>query len=498
MIGMGFWTRAGKITDANDALLTLLGYTREEFLTQKLSWISLTPLEYAALDQQALEQIRQTGVCTPFEKEYIRKDGSRVPIFCGGAAFHNTSDSGVFFVLDLSDRRQMEKERDRLLQLERAARTEAESANRIKNEFLMVLSHELRTPLNPILGWTKLLRTRQFAPDMAARALETIERNARQQAQLVEDLLDVSRILQGKLVLNCSPVDLVEVIQGAIASVQLSAQAKSIAIETQLDPAVQPVLGNAARLQQVVWNLLSNAIKFTPPEGRVEVHLQSVDRFAQIQVIDTGKGIDANFIPYVFDYFRQADSTATRPSGGLGLGLAIARHLVELHGGTIEAASEGECKGAVFTVQLPMQSEQPELPLKVLNYIPTEAMLQAKRILVVGADDDIQELIAVILVQAGATVTTVSSTEAVLQELARSQPDLLISTVAALRENDDELVHRLRLWIQEFGETIPVVALATDPEESNLREALTTDLQLILSTSIEPDELVEMLAQLIA
>jgi PAS domain S-box-containing protein len=497
MIGMGFWTSAGEVADANDALLNLLGYTREEFLAEKPCWTDLTPPEYREIDQQALAQIRETGVCTPFEKEYLRRDGSRVPIFCGGAAFSNTTESGVFFVLDLSDRKQIEKERDRLLQLERAARAESEAANRVKDEFLMVLSHELRTPLNPILGWTKLLQTRQFSPGMVSRALETIERNVRQQAQLVEDLLDVSRILQGKLTLNCSPVDLIEVIEGAIASVQLSAQAKSIAIDTHLDAAVQPVLGNSTRLQQIIWNLLSNAVKFTPQGGRVEVRLEPIAKFAQIQVIDTGKGIEASFIPYVFDYFRQADSTTTRSSGGLGLGLAIARHLVELHGGTIEAASEGAGKGALFTIQLPVQSDEPELPSKALNYHALEAMLQAKQILLVGAEDDTRELIAVILEQAGAKVTAVASVEAVLQELARSQPDLLVSTVEALRENDYELAQRLRLWTQEFGESIPVVGLASDLEGAEPQPALTAEIQLILPTSTEPDELVEAIAQLI-
>ncbi|HEY9667642.1 MAG TPA: PAS domain S-box protein, partial [Coleofasciculaceae cyanobacterium] len=436
MIGMGFWTLAGEITDANDALLNLLGYTREEFLAEQPHWTDLTPPEYSEIDEQALKQIRQIGVCAPFEKEYIRKDGSRVPTLCGAAAFQDTSNSGVFFVLDLSERKQIEKERDRLLQLERAARAEAEAANRVKDEFLMVLSHELRTPLNPILGWTKLLQTRQFPPGMVAHALETIENNARQQAQVVEDLLDVSRILQGKVTLNCCRVNLVEVIQGAIASVELSAQAKSITITTVLDTTVPPVLGSQERLQQIVWNLLSNAVKFTPHHGRVEVHLESVGKYAQIRVIDTGKGIEANFIPYVFDYFRQADSTTTRSSGGLGLGLAISRHLVELHGGTIEAASEGVGKGAIFTIQLPVPPESPESVPNFSTHATAEVILKEKRILLMGDETDTRELIAVVLEQAGAAVVSLTSVEAVLEELARSQPNLLIGAIASLREND--------------------------------------------------------------
>ncbi|MBD1909730.1 MULTISPECIES: PAS domain S-box protein [unclassified Leptolyngbya] len=497
MIGMGFWSLDGTISDANDALLNLLGYTREEFLAQKPRWNDLTPPEYHHLEEQALEQIQQSGVCTPFEKEYLRQDGSRVPILCGGASFRNSAEGGVFFVLDLSDRKQVEKERDRLFQLERAARAEAESASRVKDEFLMVLSHELRTPLNPILGWARLLQTRQFEPGMVNHALSTIERNARQQVQVVDDLLDVSRILQGKLTLNCALVNLLEVIEGAIASVRLSAQAKSITIETHLDATVRPVLGNAARLQQVVWNLLSNAIKFTPPQGRVEVRLEAASPvYARIQVIDTGKGIASSFIPYVFDYFRQADSTITRSAGGLGLGLAIARHLVELHGGTIEAASEGESKGSIFTVQLPVQLDEVDIRPTASEGTEANALLQSKQILVVGAEDDTQELIAVILRQAGAAVVTVGSTATMLEQLARSQPNLIISSPDVLRENNYELTQRLRLWFQEFGEEIPLVVLVSAPEEIPPQEMFLAGIQRVLPITLEPDVLVEAIAQL--
>lgn len=499
MIGMGFWTLDGTISDANDALLNLLGYTRDEFQNQKPRWNDLTPPDYQHLEEQALEQIRQSGVCVPFEKEYLRQDGSRVCVLWGGASFRNSAEGGVFFVLDLSDRKQVEKERDRLFQLERAARAEAEAANRIKDEFLMVLSHELRTPLNPILGWVRLLQTREFEPTMTAHALHTIERNARQQVQVVDDLLDVSRILQGKLTLHCTLVNLTEVIEGAIASVSLSAQAKSITIETHLDTTVRPVLGNAVRLQQVVWNLLSNAIKFTPPQGQVEVRLDAHQpAYAQIQVSDTGKGIASSFIPYVFDYFRQADSTITRTAGGLGLGLAIARHLVELHGGTIEAASEGINKGSVFTIQLPIQLAEPDhLHKSSDDSVASDALLQGKQVLVVGSEDDTQELITVILSQAGASTLTFSSTAAMLEQLARSRPHLIISAIDVLRENNYELAQRLRLWFQEFSEEIPLVVLASDPEEVTQQEIFLAGIQRVLSTTLDPDALVEAIAQLL-
>ena len=242
--------------------------------------------------------------------------------------------------------------RARLYEAEQRARTEAEAANRIKDEFLAILSHELRSPLNPILGWTRLLRFRKFDEKATDRALEIIERNAKLQTQLIEDLLDVSRILRGKLVLNESPVNLVTTIEAALETVRLAAQTKEIQIQTLFEANVGQVSGDANRLQQVIWNLLSNAIKFTPSGGRVEVRLEQVGSQVQIHVRDTGKGINPEFLPYVFEYFRQENSSTTRQFGGLGLGLAIVRYLTELHGGSVHAESAGEGLGSTFTVTL--------------------------------------------------------------------------------------------------------------------------------------------------
>lgn len=271
---------------------------------------------------------------------------------------------------DISDRKRAEAERERLLARERAFREEAEQANRMKNEFLAVLSHELRSPLNPILGWTHLLRSRQFDAATTDRALESIERNARLQVQLIEDLLDVSRILQGNLRLKVAPVHLAEIVEAAIETIQLAAQAKSITIHTELEPQVPPIMGDGDRLQQIIWNLLSNAVKFTPAGGRIDIHLSKITAeadvasiphgltsYIQIQIRDTGRGIRPEFLPHVFEYFRQDDSTITRKFGGLGLGLAIVRHLIELHGGTVQADSPGDNQGATFTLCLPHMEE---------------------------------------------------------------------------------------------------------------------------------------------
>lgn len=253
-----------------------------------------------------------------------------------------------------SQKYDIEIQRERLLQAEQIAREAAEKTNRIKDEFLAVVSHELRTPINPILGWTKLLKAKRLDEEKTARALEAIERNAKLAAQLIDDLLDASRILQGKLQLNIAPVNFQTAVEAAVESVSLTAEAKQIQVSLNLEPIVQPVIGDFNRLQQVVWNLLSNAIKFTPSEGQVKVQLSRTDSSVQIQVSDTGRGIDPDFLPYVFDGFRQQDGSVTRTVGGLGLGLSIARHIVELHGGTIQAESAGEGRGATFTVMLPL------------------------------------------------------------------------------------------------------------------------------------------------
>jgi signal transduction histidine kinase len=258
--------------------------------------------------------------------------------------------------IDITERKAAEEERELLLTREQAARAEAEAASRMKDEFLATLSHELRTPLNAMLGWTQILRTRKLDEAKAARALETIDRNTKSLSQLIEDVLDVSRIITGKLHLNVRPVELVPVIEAALETVLPAANAKDIGIEARLDPSSGTVLGDANRLQQVVWNLLSNAVKFTPKGGRVEVRLEVIDSRVQIRVSDTGQGISPEFLPYVFERFRQADSTTTRSHGGLGLGLAIVRHLVELQGGTVHVESAGIGQGATFIVNLPLRA----------------------------------------------------------------------------------------------------------------------------------------------
>ncbi|MGG6267040.1 PAS domain S-box protein [Leptolyngbya sp. AN10] len=395
--------------------------------------------------------------------------------------------------LDITERKQAEAEREHLLRREQAARAEAQAANRIKDEFLAVLSHELRTPLNPILGWSKLLQSGKLNQARTLEALTTIERNAKLQAELIEDLFDVSRILQGKLSLNMVPVDLAATIRAAMETVRLAAEAKSIQIQTELDTSVRKILGGSARLQQVVWNLLSNAVKFTPTEGRVNIRLENLGDQAQMIIRDTGKGIAPDFLPYVFDYFRQEDGATTRKFGGLGLGLAIVRHLVELHGGTIRAESEGEGRGATFIVRLPLMPTQAETDTESLEPDLTLG-LDGIRVLVVEDETDTRELIAFLLEQAGAQVLAVASGFEGLAVFTQSKPDLLLSDIGMPDMDGYMLLQQIRALPAEQGGKIPAIALTAYAGEMNQQQAIAAGFQHHLAKPVEPEELVRVIA----
>ncbi|MGJ5634582.1 PAS domain S-box protein [Nostoc sp. CALU 1950] len=375
----------------------------------------------------------------------------------------------------------------------------AENANRIKDEFLAVLSHELRSPLNPILGWSKLLQTKKLDEKTIPQALKTIERNAKLQAQLIEDLLDISRILQGKISLNIYPVDLTSVISAAMETVRLSAEAKSIEMHISLEPNLGQVLGDSSRLQQIVWNLLSNAVKFTPAGGRVDIRLSlcSNSNSALIQVSDTGKGIDPNFLPYVFEYFRQENSSTTRKFGGLGLGLAIVRHLVELHGGTVQVESGGEDQGATFTVRLPLLQNQLEIRQDSSNSEPS-SNLNGIKILVVDDDTDTREFIAFLLEQYGANVTAVTSADEALATLAQSLPDILLSDIGMPEVDGCMFMRQLRTLPAKQGGQIRAIALTAYAGEINAQQVLAAGFDKHLAKPVEPAELVDAIANLIA
>lgn len=390
---------------------------------------------------------------------------------------------------DITESKQYETELARLLVREQAARETAESANRIKDEFLAVLSHELRTPLNPILGWTQILQTRKLDNDTTTKALETIERNAKLQAQLVEDLLDVSRILRGKLSLNARSLDLSLIVAAAVDTVRLAAEAKAIEIQIIDRPQVGRVLGDPNRLQQMIWNLAMNAVKFTPPGGLIEIKLEKVESYAQVSIRDTGKGISPEFLPHVFEYFRQEDGTLTRSAGGLGLGLAIVHHLVELHAGTIEADSAGIGQGATFKVKLPLiEVHDCDRPREVL---PAEiADLAGIKLLIVDDEVDTRDFLAFILKESGARITTVESAQQAWHLLQREVFDVLISDISMPQVDGYMLMRQLR----EQGLEIPAIALTAYAGEASRQEALAAGFQQHIAKPVNFEELVRAIA----
>lgn len=420
------------------------------------------------------------------------EDGMERWVAAKGKAFFNPAGVAIRFigtVLNITQKKRAEAEREQLLRREQAARAEAERANRIKDEFLAVLSHELRSPLNPILGWTKLLQMRKFDETKTAEALATIERNARVQTQLIDDLLDVAKILRGKLSLNVNSVNLSSAIEAAIDTVRTAAVAKSISIHPVL-PNIAQVSGDAARLQQIVWNLLSNAIKFTPNGGRVDIQLNRVANQAEITVRDTGRGINPDFLPYIFESFRQEDASITRKYGGLGLGLAIVRQLVEAHGGTITADSSGEGFGATFTVRLPLLDVAPEIQQK--DELPQEELdLTGIRVLAVDDDPDARELLTALLTQYGADVLTVASAVEVLANLASFQPDVLVSDIGMPEVDGYTLIQQVRALPSAKGGQISAIALTAYAREDDYQRAMTSGFQRHVTKPLEPEQLVQ-------
>jgi PAS domain S-box-containing protein len=396
------------------------------------------------------------------------------------------------------------EERSRLLSSEKLARNEAERANRLKDDFLATISHELRNPLNAILGWAHMMRLGKLNDANIERAVETIYRNAKSQSQLVADLLDVSRIISGKLRLDVRTVDLISIVNAAIDSIRPAADAKSIRLQTMLDPAAGPISGDADRLQQIVWNLLTNAVKFTPKGGRIQVKLQRIDSHVEIVVSDSGVGISKEFLPYVFDRFRQADASTTRIHGGLGLGLSIVHQLVDLHGGTVTVQSEGEGKGATFTIMLPFvgvisqketESENSTQNAEVLSFdgLPSLAGL---KVLVVDDEADTRELIGEVLKECGSEVIITRSAAEALEALEQHQPDILISDLGMPDEDGYSLIEKIRALPSERGGNIPAAALTAYARAEDRMRVLRSGFQFHLPKPVDSAELVTVVASL--
>lgn len=406
---------------------------------------------------------------------------------------------------DVTEQKRLVEEKHELLESERAARSETERASRLKDEFLLTLSHELRTPLNAILGWSQLLHKGKMDAAKVAHGLDIIERNVRVQTQLIDDLLDMSRIISGKLRLNVQRVELGAVIEAALETVRLSAEVKNIRLQKVLDPLAGIVSGDPARLQQIVWNLLSNAIKFTQKGGRVQVVLERVNSHVEISVIDTGQGIKPEFLPYVFDRFRQADASTTRNHSGLGLGLAIVKQLTELHGGSVRVKSAGEGKGATFQIALPLLVVHPQ-EFETEDFDRNDAMsasgdykeptLDGVKVLVVDDEPDARELLKCVLEGCKAEVITAGSVQEALEALSHYKPHVLVSDIGMPQEDGYQFIRKVRELLPDQGGMIPAVALTAYARAEDRKRALLSGYQMHIAKPVEPSELVAVVVSL--
>ncbi|HYY51906.1 MAG TPA: response regulator [Myxococcales bacterium] len=468
---------------------------------------------FDAIPEDEVEEARRAVAAAiragqPMEREQRlrRKDGEWRWHLCRLVPQRDERDRILGFICtatDIDQQKRIEEANKALLASESEARRQAEIANRTKDEFLATVSHELRTPLNAILGWTRMLRTGAVEPKALNRVLETIERNARAQTQLVEDILDVSRIIAGKLRINIRKTDLHAVARAALDAVRPAAEAKGVLLVADLEPGSADFGGDPDRLQQVIWNLLSNAIKFTQRSGRVELRIERVHSAVRITVADTGMGIARDALDHVFDRFWQADSSSTRSQGGLGLGLAIVRHLVEVHGGTVRAESEGEGQGARFTVLMPVRAVLPEAESEAARSsaepvarrgppVSAETLLEGIDVLVVDDEIDARELVAAVLGKCGATVRGASTVDEAIARIRERRPNVVLSDIGLPGDDGYELIRRVR----EIDPAIPAAALTAYATPQDRRRAIEAGFQAHIAKPVEPSDLGLLVASL--
>ncbi len=506
-----------KITDANPFMTELLDYSLDQFLGKELWEIGMFSDKEAS--QAVFRELQLTGYIRYEDLPLQTRDGLRREV----EFVSNVYDEDGHHVIqcnirDITERSRREEERELLLEEAMASRAQADTArteantsraeadiaNSIKDEFLAVMSHELRTPLTSILGWSNLLATGNLDEQATNRAVETIVRSARAQKQLIDDLLDMSRIVTGKLRLNVRPVELAPIIEAVVDSVRPSADSREIHLKTALESLMSPVSGDPDRIQQIIWNLLSNAIKFTPKGGQIDVRLERVHSHMEITISDTGQGIAPEFLEHIFERFRQSDSSSTRQHGGLGLGLSIVRQLVELHGGTVTAQSPGEGFGTIIRVLLPLLCIHQEL--SDADMTPTligrktltfwQPSLNDLRVLIVEDEPDARELVAAVLTARGAEVVSVGSAGEALEEMERQQFDVLVSDIGMPSMDGYALIERVRQLPAERGGRIPAAALTAYAGVEDRMRVLSSGYQMHIPKPVEPAELTTVVANL--
>jgi len=496
-------TLQGIVTSWNAAAERLFGFTAEEMIGQPI--LRIIPPELYPEEDRILTEIRSGRRIERYETVRVRKDGTRVHISLTVSPILDSTGKIVGaakIAHDITKLRALLADRELLLESERSARAQAERMSRLKDEFLATLSHELRTPLNAIQGWTELIQHEGTKPENLARGLEAISRNVRIQAKIVNDLLDMSRVVSGQVMLEVHPTSLQQVLGHAIDAVRPSADNKSIRIQTLIDAKIGPVRGDPTRLQQVIWNLLSNAVKFTPKGGRIKVILERVDSHVEVTIEDTGIGIEPDFLPYVFDRFRQGDSGISRRHGGLGLGLSIVKSLVELHGGSVRAKSPGKDQGSTFSVALPLFHVRPEedrrstaSPSDPLQTVELPR-LDGTRVLLVDDDADGCELVSAILVAGGAHVRCATSGAEALEIMAQEHFDVVLSDIGMPDMDGYEFMRVLRKAEEGRSELTPAIAVTAYAGTADRQRALLSGYQMHIAKPIEAPELIAAIASL--
>src|SRR5262245_38154176 len=499
----------GTILTWNKAAERMFGYTAEEVIGKSI--MILVAPERTEEEPEILEKLRRGDHVDHFETVRVGKDGQRHDISLSVSPIRGKDGTVIAassIARDITDRKRAETEREELLASEQAARRAAEEASRFKDEFLATMSHELRTPLTSIAGWAALLLRGGLDTEATARALLSIDRNAKAQAQLIDDLLDVSRIISGRLRLDVQPVDVTAVVHAAADAARPAAQAKSIRLETLLDPKAGPIPGDPGRVQQIVWNLLSNAVKFTPKGGRVQLRLERVNSHVEITVSDTGIGIVRESIPHVFERFWQSERGTTRGQGGLGLGLAIVRHLTELHGGSAHVYSAGADQGTTFTIKLPalIVRDDQRLPREAAfrrhpttdtaSPVHTPPILDSVHVLVVEDEADSRELVSTLLATYKARITVAANALEALELLETHKPDVLVSDIEMAQHDGYWLIQQIRSNDRKAGKRIPAIALSAHARTQDRIKALSAGFQMHLAKPFDPMELVGAVARL--